>query len=127
MSVTQGNFITAAAGADLHGKEYYIVKFDTNNAVVLATAGTDEICGVIDEAPQGATGSVSVAHVSGAGTGKVIASTTISKRAFLTATTGGKAVTTTTPGNRVFGRARDAALATNDIIEYEKMFFIYPS
>lgn len=122
-----GDYITAPAGADLHGKENYIVKFNGSGQAILATAGTDEIVGVIQEAPQGATGSVSIAHVSGSSTGKVIASTIIADRAYLTATTGGKAIATTTPGNRVFGRARGAAAATNDVIVYEKMFFIYPS
>lgn len=125
-TTTQGNFITAAAGADLSAKQYYIAKLQADGEAELATAGTDEIVGVLDEVPQSAAGSCSIAHVSGAGTGKVIASTTISKGAYITATTGGKAVATTTAGNRVFGRAKEDAVA-NQIFEYEKMFFIYPS
>lgn len=122
-----GDYITADAGEDLHAKVFFIVKLNSTNQAVLATAGTDEIVGVLQDVPQGATGSCSIAHVSGSATGKVIASTVIARNAYLTATTGGKAIATTTPGNRVFGRAREAAAATNDIIVYEKMYFIYPS
>lgn len=125
--MTPGDYITAEAASDLHGKEFYIAKLDTNNKVALATAGTDEIVGVIQQSHQGTNpGAVSIAHVSGSGTGKVIGSTVIARNAYLTATTGGKAVGTTTPGHRVFGRARRACAQADDVFEYEKMYFIYP-
>lgn len=124
-TVTQGNFITAAVGADLRNKNYYIVKLNSTRKAELATAGTDEISGVLDEVPQGTTGSCSIKHISSNGTGKVVASAAISKGAYLTATTGGKAVNTTTSGHRIFGRALEAAAADGDVIEFEHMFFIY--
>lgn len=127
--MTPGPYITAKVGANLNGKENYIAKLDTNGAAILATAGTDEIVGVLSECPQdtGTNGSCSIAHVSGDGTGKVIVASATARNAYLTATTGGKAIGTTTPGNRVFGRLRYATLNANEIGEYEKMYFIYPS
>lgn len=123
-TTTQGNFITRNTTADLSAKQYYIVKL-TNNAAVLATAGTDAIVGTLDEVPQGTTGSCSIAHVSGSGTGKVVASGAISVGDLLTATTGGKAIATTTANDFVFGRALQAATQDGDVIEYEKMYFKY--
>lgn len=127
---TPGNYITREAGADLSAKQYHIAKL-TSNQAVLATAATDEIVGVLDEVPQKSTGPVSIAHVSGNGTGRVSASAAISVGARLTATTDGQAVTAvqTTAGQqptvRVFGRALEAATAQNDVIEYEKCNYLY--
>lgn len=129
-TVTQGNFITAQASTDLSAKQYYIAKLDTNGQAALAASASDEISGVLDEVPQKATGLCSISHLSGNGTGKVIAGGSISKGAYITSDSNGKAVaaTQTTAGSqpttRVFGRARVAA-STGDIFEYEKMFFLY--
>jgi hypothetical protein len=135
-TTTQGNYITADSSADLRQKQYHIVKLDSSRKAALATAATDEISGVIAEVHAEGTnttnyGSVSIAHISGGGTFKVVASTSISKGAYLTATTDGKAVTATQttagsqPTVRVFGRALEAANTDGDVIEYEKMFFLY--
>jgi hypothetical protein len=130
-TVTQGNFITAEAGADLHLKQYYIVVLNATRQAVLAAASTDAISGVLDEVPQGATGSVSIKHISANGTGKVKAGTAISKGALLTSDANGKAVTATQttagaqPTKRVFGRALEAATADGDVIEFEHLFFLY--
>ncbi len=127
---TEGNYITREAGADLHTKKYYLAKL-TGNQAVLATAATDAIVGVLDEVPQSTAGACSIAHVSGSGTGRVVVSAAVSVGAYLTATTGGKAVTATQttagsqPTVRVFGRAIEAAAADGDIIEYEKCNFLY--
>lgn len=106
------------AGADLTGKRYCAVKLDSNGNVVLATAGTDVIIGVLDSEPrQGATADVVL--INGAGTFKAIASANIAKDAFITATAGGQAVGTTTAGHRVFGRTL-AAVVQGEVFEYIK-------
>lgn len=127
---TPGNYITAEASTDLSAKQYHVAKLDANGKAALATAATDAISGVLDEVPQGASGLCSIAHISGAGTGKVKAGGTIAKGAYITANADGEAVsaTQTTAGQqptvRVFGRAREAAVE-NDIFEYEKCHFLY--
>jgi hypothetical protein len=136
MAQTQGNLISALAGADLHASAHLIVKLDTNNKAVLASAATDDIVGVLEESQQAGSGvstsggGVSIAHISGAGTGEVITGGSVSKGAFLTSDSSGKAVTATQttagsqPTVRVFGRARYAA-NSGDLVEYEKMNFLY--
>ena len=136
MAQTQGNFISAPAGADLHASAHLIVKLDTNGKAVLATAASDDIVGVLEEVQQASSGvstsggAVSIAHISGAGTGEVIAGASISKGAFLTSNGSGQAVTATQttagsqPTVRVFGRARYAA-NSGDLVEYEKMNLLY--
>lgn len=117
-TTTAGDRLTAPAGADLTGKRYCLVKEDASNNIVLATAGTDNIIGVLDS--EGKLGdSVDVVLINGSGTFKVKASATITAGASLTATTGGLAVSTTTTGHRVFGKARRAAV-TNEVTEYIK-------
>ena len=133
--ITPGNYITAPVASDMHANQYLICKLDSNGNAVLAAAATDDIVGVLDEVPQPAAGSVSgglvtIAHVSGAGTGKVIAGGSISKGAYLTSNGSGQAVAATQasagnqPTTRVFGRARVAA-NSGDVFEYEKMFFFW--
>lgn len=131
-TITKGNYITALAGADLHASGYYIAKLDSSGNAVLASASTDEIVGVIDQTQQAGPvpqstsgGEVTIAIVNGTGTGKVIAGGSITKDGYLTTNSSGQAVTTTTTGDRVFGRARYAA-NSGDIFEYVKMFFIHP-
>jgi hypothetical protein len=113
----EGRTRTFKAGADLSSSQYCFVKLDsTQNQVVLATAGTDKIIGVLLNAP--VSGDVAeVGLLSGSGTYKIKASTSISLGAYVTATTGGKAVTTTTAGNVVAGIAMQAAGADGDYIE----------
>src|SRR5438128_1722479 len=136
MAQTQGNFISAPAGADLHASAHLIVKLDSTGKAVLATAATDDIVGVLEEVQQASSGvstaggSVSIAHISGSGTGEVIAGASISKGAYLTTNGSGQAITATQttagsqPTVRVFGRARYAA-NSGDLVEYEKVFFLY--
>lgn len=136
-TITKGNYLTTLAGADLHASGYCIVKFDTNGNAILTAAASDDIVGVLDSVqqsgpvPQSTSGGpVSIAHVGGTGTGKVVAGASISARAFLTSDANGHAITATQtaggsqPTVRVFGRARYAA-NTGDLVEYEKMFFLY--
>ena len=117
-SFRQGDYDSREAGADLSTKQYYIVKTDANGKCILATAATDALRGVLVNAPKvGDTADVAI--VNGSGTFKVLAGGTIAKDAFLTTDAAGKAIATTTTGNRVFGRAVAAAVS-GDIVEYVK-------
>lgn len=113
-----GDRFNAPAGADLSTKRYHIVKLDSSGNVVLATAATDAILGVLDNAPvSGATADVVL--INGQGTFKVKTGGVISKDAYITTNGSGVAIATTTAGNRVIGRAV-ATTASGDIAEYIK-------
>jgi hypothetical protein len=114
---------TFLAGADLSSSQYRFVKLDsTQNKVVVATSGTDKIIGVLLNAPK-LGWEAKVGLLGGNGTYQIVASAAIALGAYLTATTGGKAVTTTTAGNVVAGQALEAAAADGDLIEIMPMNF----
>lgn len=118
-----GRTRTFVAGADLSSSQYRFVKHgSTQNQVVVATAGTDKIIGVLLNAPK-ANDVAEVGLLNGSGTYYVIASTSITKDAYVTATTGGKAVATTTAGHVVAGQALEAATNDGDVIEILPMNF----
>ena len=119
MSYQPGDRYTEVAGADLSTKRYHIVKLNSDGHVVLASAATDAIIGVLDNEPK--QGEVAeVVTVNGQGTFRVkAANATIAKDAFITSDANGKAVATTSTGNRVIGRAV-RAFAANEIGEYIK-------
>lgn len=113
-----GNNYSAEAAADLSAKQYYLVKTDANQKVVLASAATDAILGILQNAPiLGQTADVRL--LNGNGTFKVILGGNVAKDAYLTSDAAGKAIATTSTGNRVFGRALSAG-STGDIIEFVK-------
>jgi len=92
------------------------VKFDsTANQVVAATANTDTIAGVTLREATAADQEVAVVQT---GTALVTAGGTISYGAFVTPTTGGKVIATTTAGHKIVGVARQSAVA-NDVFEVE--------
>lgn len=75
MSYQPGDRYTAVAGADLTGKRYHIVKLNSAGEVVLASAATDAIIGVLDnEVKQGGVAEVVLAN--GQGTFRVKAAAT---------------------------------------------------
>ncbi len=120
---TNGNNLNREAAADLTAKQYYIVKTDSAGKIVLAAAATDALLGVLNNAPDlGETADVEL--VNGNGTGEVIAGGAITKDSYLTTDGSGKAIVTTTAGNRVFGRAL-ADANSGDIFEYVKFAHIY--
>lgn len=95
---------------------YTAVKLDSNGKVVTATAGTDVIIGVVHVAV--ASGKAADVRLrSGQGTAIITASDVVAIGAAVTATTGGKAVTTTTANNQIIGYAIQAAAADGDLIE----------
>ncbi|WP_225535662.1 hypothetical protein [Tsukamurella tyrosinosolvens] len=119
-----GERTTALSGADLRGKRYHLVKRDASNNFVLAAAATDIVAGVLDYEPRRAEDAVDVVLANGTGTFKVKAGGVITKEALLTSDANGQAVVAAA-GNRVFGRARTAAVA-GDIVEYDKLETVAP-
>lgn len=89
----------------------------TSTGVDVATAATDKIIGVA-MVNAAAADQVSVQMT---GTAKVLASTAITKGAWVTATTGGKAVTTTTDHHFVLGIALETVAADGDLLEIQLM------
>ena len=95
----------------------------TSTGVDVATAGTDKIAGVYYGKVTSTAGqTIAVVRL---GTVIVEASAAISKGAYVTATTGGKAVSTTTSGDTVAGIARQAAANSGDLIEVALTYFKY--
>ena len=95
----------------------------TSTGIAAATAGTDKIAGVMNKQEGVATGEIAPVVVFG--TAKVVASAAVAIGDAVTATTGGKAVVTTTTGNIVRGIALEAAAADGDIIEILLTFYKY--
>lgn len=118
-AIQPGERYSAPAGADLSTKRYHIVKLNSDGNVVLASAATDAIIGVLDNSPKlGQTADVVL--LNGVGTFKVKAANAgISKDDFITSDANGQAVKTTTSGNRVIGRAVRTT-AANEVVEYIK-------
>lgn len=88
------------------------VKFDSGN-IVVATAGTDDIIGVIDVAST-ATQNANVRLRSGSGTAVGRAGGTITVGANVTATTAGELIVTTTAQDEIVGVALEAAVADGE-------------
>jgi len=116
---TDGNNYSREAAANLSAKQYFVLKSDSAGKAVLAAAATDAITGVLANAPTSGE-TADIVGINGSGTYKVKLGGTVTKDAYLTSDSAGKAVATTTTGNRVFGRALVAGVA-NDVIEYQKL------
>lgn len=109
---------TFKSAADLEGKQYRICKVTAQNTVNLASAATDVLAGVINNAPIAGTGSNVDVRMRGQGAShKVILGGTVTIGAKLTADANGAAVATTTSGDQVVGIALMAGVS-GDIIEY---------
>lgn len=93
----------------------------TSTGVAPATAGTDVIVGVMNANQPVKTGQAT--PVTLLGTAIVEASAAIAAGDYVTATTDGKAVTTTTAGDTVRGVALEAASADGDRIEVMFTYF----
>ncbi len=116
--VIESNQRTFKAGADLSGSQYYLVKLSGTDGttVVLATSATDKIIGVLENAPVSGDNAV-VRLISSTGTGKVKSGGDITAGDKLTTNGSGKAISTSTSTNRVFGIAL-ATTTSGDIVEY---------
>ncbi len=106
------------AGADLSSataSKYHIMKVSAANTVVISSAATDLLVGVLVNQPKSGMG----ADIVVAGTVQVYAGGTINLGDDVTADSAGAAVATTTTGNVVIGRANIEAAASGDIIEIQ--------
>lgn len=112
---SDGRYIDRKAGADLTGKAYRVVKQQSDRTVVLASAATDTLLGVLSNAP-GNGDTASVCGINAQGTFKVVLGGTVAFGAKLTADANGAAVTAAT-GNNVFGIAQEAGVA-GQVVEY---------
>lgn len=104
---------TVKAGADLSSEanaQYRIVKL-SSSGVVLASAATDKLYGVLQNKPTSAR----AATVGVEGTTKIKAGGTIAIGDSLTSDANGAAIATTTSGNAVIAIARQAG-ASGDLI-----------
>lgn len=103
-----------AGSADLNTKQYYAVKQHTDGSIILAAAATDKIFGILQNKPL----ATEAAIVRWASTSKAKAGGTISVGAWVTATTDGTVIATTTAGDIVIGMyLGTAAAASGDVIE----------
>jgi hypothetical protein len=112
---SDGRYIDRKSGADLTAAQYRVVKQNSNRTVVLATAATDNLLGVLANAPQNGD-TASVCGINAQGTFKVILGGTVAFNAKLTTDANGAGVTAAT-GNSVFGIAQEAGVA-GQVIEY---------
>lgn len=112
---SDGRYIDRKAGADLSGKQYRVVKQQSDRTVVLATAASDNLFGVLTNAPV-AGDTADVCGINAVGTFKVVLGGTVAFGAKLTTDANGAGVTATT-GNNVFGIAQEAGV-TGQVIEY---------
>lgn len=109
----EGKLLTFEAAGDLSAKQYLIVKPGSGeNDIAVASAASDELLGVLQNDPV----QYQEAAVMIDGTTKVIAGGSISKGAMITTDSNGKAIATTTAGNKVIGIAIEDADA-NDVFE----------
>lgn len=107
--------LTRVASEDLSDKQYFIMQLDSDGAIEIGESATDFLIGVLQNKPE----SGQAATVRYVGTTKVVASAAIAIGEEVTSTSAGKAVTTTTDGDFVIGRALEAAAADGDIIEVQ--------
>jgi hypothetical protein len=86
-TVFETNLSSKFAGADLTGKQYYMVKLDANDDVILCSDITDTVFGVLQNEPKDEQEAVIKTH----GNTKVVASAALALDVIVGTTTGGKA------------------------------------
>lgn len=106
--------------ASLATKQYYTVKQDTDGTVIVGSANGTGLVGVLQNKP--AIGAAALVRF--LGTSKVVCSGTISVGAWVTSTTGGTVIATTSDHDVVLGRyLGKASSATGDVIEVQLGIF----
>lgn len=101
---------------DLSAKQYFIVKRGSAaNDVILADAATDALVGILMNKPTAAQ-NATVRLLNAQGTCKVKLGGTVAVGAWLTTDSAGKAISTTTDGDEIVGKALEAGVS-GDIIE----------
>ena len=106
--------ISKTASEDLSSKQFHIVQMDASGDAEAGEGATDLIIGVLQNKPE----SGQEAHVRFMGTSKVKTGGVVGVGAWVTATTNGTGVATTTDGDIVIGRALVGG-ASGDIIEVQ--------
>jgi hypothetical protein len=115
---TEEAHVTRPAGADLSAKQWFIVKLNSSKQVVLSSAATDKHFGIVANVPDSATNSpVDVVLCNADGTFKVTAGGSVAVGDLLTSDANGKAIATTTSGDRVIGMAVTAG-ASGELVEF---------
>lgn len=106
-----GDFISFKSTSDLSALTNYglAVKLDSSAQVVLATAASDKIIGILQNTPK-ANETAVVLSRSASGVGKAQAGGTIAIGDYLTADSTSRLVATTTAGQEVVGIATEAAV-----------------
>lgn len=100
----------------LIAKQYYAVKQHTDGTLILAAAGTDKLVGILQNKP--AVGAAALVRF--LGTSKGIAGGTISVGAWVTATTDGTLIATTSDHDVILGKYLGVASASSgDVIEVQ--------
>lgn len=107
--------ITRPAGQSFATLQHTIVELDSTSRVVPATDAATPILGVIMNKPSAAGQAAEIAIVGSVV--KCVASATINEGAWVTATTAGEAVATTTNLDNILGMALTTAPAANDLFE----------
>ncbi len=106
--------LSFSAEADLSSSQYRLMKLGSSAGQVKACDGvTDTPIGVLQNDPT----SGQAASVRVLGTTKVVAGAAITRGAFLKTDAQGRAVSTSTDNDPIFGRALEAASAAGEIIE----------
>lgn len=105
--------VSLEAAADLSTHQYKLVKVTGAMQVNIATAATDFAVGVLQNKPSAVGQS---ATVQCAGISKLIAGAAVAAGDRVTADSTGRAVATTTAGNKVFGIALTATSAAGQIV-----------
>ena len=119
--MSQSNYFgerTFIAGADLTSSKYCLVKLHTDGTVIVATANTDNIVGVLQNKP--ASGENALVRFKG--TSKVKTGGAISIGAWVSATTAGAGVAVAADRKVALGRALEAA-DSGDVIEVQLGIF----
>ena len=107
-----------ATTADLSSSEYLLVKASADGQVALATAkASDFVVGVLTDGVADGSSSAAGVSVQIAGIAKAKAGAAVAIGAALTCDSSGRAITTTTGGDNLLGRALTAASGANEIIE----------
>lgn len=113
-----GDFISFKSTNDLSALTnlYHLVKLDANSQVVLASAASDKIIGILQNTPK-ANETASVLARSASGIGKAYAGGSIAIGDYLTADSNGAVVTTTSAGNEVVGIAVEVG-ASGQVVSF---------
>lgn len=103
------------AGEALTSAKYHIVQLDASGEIEIAEGATDLIVGILQNAP--ASGGAAIYRFGG--TSKLVVGGVVTLGDWVTAKSDGRALTTTTDGDIVVGRALETSAADGEIIEVQ--------